>query len=65
MLVKRGVDEADKRGIISVLSATEKGLGCYLKNGFKLVSQVEMDLKPFGVDEVEIRRGMIRQPKSQ
>jgi GNAT superfamily N-acetyltransferase len=64
MLVRWGTDEADKRGIISVLQASQMGLGCYLKNGFEIVREVEMDLKPFGVDEIEIRRGMIRRPKT-
>lgn len=63
MLVKWGTDEADKRGIISVLVATQMGLGCYLKNGFEVVREDKMDLRPFGVDEVEIRRGMIRRSK--
>lgn len=63
MLVKWGIDEADQRGIISVLQASEMGLGCYLKQGFEVVKEVFMDLKPFGVDEVEVRRNMIRRPK--
>jgi hypothetical protein len=31
--------------------ASEAGLGAYLKHGFKVVREVEMDLKPYGLFE--------------
>lgn len=64
MLVKWGVDEADKRGVISVLQASDMGLGCYLKQGFEVVKEVRMNLKPYGIDEIEVRRDMMRQPET-
>jgi hypothetical protein len=63
MLVKWGTDKADKRGIISVSVATQMGLGCYLKNRFEVVREDEIKLTPFGVDEVDIRRVMVRRPQ--
>ena len=64
MLVKRVIDETDRRGIVSVLQASEMGIGCYRKVGFEVVSEVQIDLKPFGVDAVEVTRNMIRWPES-
>jgi len=63
MLVKWGCDRADERGLISVLMASETGLGLYLKHGFEVKKVNEFDLSPYGIDEVEVRRGMIRQPR--
>jgi hypothetical protein len=63
MLVKWGTDKADKRGIIGVLVATQMGQRCYLKDDFEVVREDEINLTPFGVDEVDIRRGMIRRRK--
>jgi predicted N-acetyltransferase YhbS len=65
MLVKWGCEKADERGIITVLQAAEAGLQLYLKNGFEIVREKPMDLRPFGVDETEIRRHMIRQPRKK
>jgi hypothetical protein len=63
MLVKWGCDKADERGLISVLQASQAGLNLYLKHGFEIKRIREFDLRPYGVDETEIRRGMVRQPK--
>lgn len=40
-------------------------MGVYLKHEFVVVKETLLDLKPFGVDEVEVRRGMIRPPKAK
>ena len=65
MLVKWGCDKADEYGIICALQASKKGEAVYTKHGFEIKSVREMDLKPYGVDEVELRRGMVRQPRSK
>lgn len=62
LLVKWGCHKADEHGLMTVLTASEAGLRVYLKHGFKVVKETHLDLRPFGVDETEIRRNMIRQP---
>lgn len=63
MLVRWGCEEADKRGMVANLMATQAGLSLYLKHGFRVVSETPLDLRPFGVDETELRRGMVRPAK--
>jgi hypothetical protein len=43
--------------------ASAAGLGLYLKYGFEVKMETPLDLRPFGVDETEIRRGMLREPQ--
>lgn len=61
-LVEWGTQRADQRGLKSVLMASEAGLGVYLKHGFKVVKEIEMDLRPYGVEATEVRRWMVREP---
>ena len=63
MLVKWGCDRADDHGIICVVQASEAGTALYTKHGFEIKEETELDLKPYGVDEIALRRGMIRQPR--
>ena len=63
LLVQWGCREADEKGIICVLTASAKGLPLYLKNGFEIKQVKELDLNPWGYNEVELRRYMIRQPQ--
>ena len=58
MLVDWGCKRADERGLISVLMASEAGLKLYERSGFELKMTIEMDLRPYGLDEIEIRRGV-------
>lgn len=61
-LVEWGIKRADECGLKSVLMASEAGLGVYLKHGFKVVKEIEMDLEPYGVEATELRRWMVRDP---
>lgn len=65
MLMKWGCDRADERRLISVLQASQAGLNVYLKHGFEIKMEVDLDLRPYGVDGFEIRRGMVRPPRWQ
>lgn len=62
LLIEWGTQRADERGLKCVLMASEAGLGAYLKHGFKVVREVEMDLRPYGVGATELRRWMVREP---
>ena len=62
MLVKWGCDKADELGIICALTASTMGEYVYKKHGFEVKLAVELDLSPFGGDETDVRRFMVRQP---
>lgn len=61
-LIEWGTKRADERGLKCVLMSSPSGLGVYLKHGFKVVKEVEMDLRPYGVESTETRRWMVREP---
>jgi hypothetical protein len=61
MLVKWGCDKAEELGIVAACTASAAGEAVYKKNGFEVKKAVELDLNPFGVDEVELRRFMVRE----
>nr|POE47622.1 hypothetical protein CFP56_00953 [Quercus suber] len=62
LLVKWGCDEADKRGLLCAMMSSEAAWKLYHKHGFEVKTEVGMDLTPFGIDAVDIRRGMLREP---
>lgn len=62
MLVEYGCQRADELGVITVLGASDKGKGLYLKHGFEVIDEQEFDLRPFGFDATETKRSMLRQP---
>lgn len=59
-----GCDKADAQGLVAVLHASPPGLRLYQSCGFKVVKEYAMDLRPYGVDASEPRRGMVRRPQS-
>ena len=63
MLVKWGCDQADELGIMCACTASTDGEYVYKKNGFEVKKAVELDLSPFGVNEIELRRFMVREPE--
>jgi hypothetical protein len=62
MLVEYGCRRADEQGVIAVLGASDMGKGLYLKHGFKIIKELEFDLRPFGFESTETRRSMMRMP---
>lgn len=42
--------------------ASEAGLSAYLKHGFEVVREVEIDLRPYGLEATELTRWMVREP---
>lgn len=65
MLIKYGCDVADEKGVLCALGASEAGYSLYMRHGFEIVEQNEMDLRPFGVDATELSRRMIRPAKQK
>jgi len=60
LLVRWGCARADELGIPCALTASAAGLQLYRREGFEVVMEKEMDLRPWGVEETEVRRGMVR-----
>lgn len=50
LLVKWGVEEADRRNVECYLEASPMGVPLYERYGFERVRDIELDLKPFGYD---------------
>jgi len=65
MLIKYGCDFADEHGILCALTSSEAGYSVYSRHGFEVKKVSDMDLRPYGVDKTEVRRGMIRPAKSR
>lgn len=63
MLLKWGCAKADEYKMISTLHASPAGIELYLRHGFEVVEEYEMDLRPWGVDDTTVRTGMVRKPK--
>jgi GNAT superfamily N-acetyltransferase len=54
MLVKWGVEQADRLGLLGYLEASGDGAPLYRKFGFEQVNSIEYDTRPFGGDTVDI-----------
>lgn len=63
MLVKSGCQRADEMGLPIILQASSAAAGLYRKNGFELVEETELDLRPWGFEYTEIRCGMMRRSR--
>ena len=62
MLLEKGAEIADREQLDSTLSASVTGLPLYRKVGFKEVEggACELDLRPFGGDEIQVNTIMMR-----
>lgn len=63
-MIKHGTDIADRIGAKSYLESTSKGLGLYLRHGWKVVDEMTVDMKPYGGKGIEVTKFMIRDPQS-
>jgi predicted GNAT family N-acyltransferase len=62
MLVKWGLDKADKAKLPAYLEASEEGRPLYAKMGFKPVEENYFDLAKFGYEGGELNTVMMRDP---
>ncbi|KXL46263.1 hypothetical protein M433DRAFT_65847 [Acidomyces richmondensis BFW] len=60
LLVQWGCARADELGIPCALTASAAGLRLYQREGFEVVMEKDMDLRPWGIEETEVRRAMVR-----
>lgn len=64
MLLKPGLETADKEGKRTYIEATREGLGLYVKLGWKQFDELVTDLVPYGGTVVGTTTLMMREPGS-
>lgn len=62
MLLKWGLERADRAGLPSYLESSEAGRRLYEKHGFETVKRVEFDLTNYGGQGSDFNTVMIRKP---
>jgi hypothetical protein len=63
MLLEDGLKLADRDGCKTYIEASAKGLGLYLKYGWKEVGEILVDTRPYGGEKIEITKCMMRDPQ--
>jgi hypothetical protein len=63
MLLEDGLALADRDGCKTYIEASAKGLGLYLKYGWKEIDDVKVDTRPYGGHSVESTKCMMRDPQ--
>lgn len=61
MLIRPGLEEADKAGAKSYVEASSAGLGLYLKHGWEPVDEMVIDMAKYGGGKVEREKFLIRE----
>jgi predicted GNAT family N-acyltransferase len=62
MLIKWGIEQADKAQLPTYLEASAEGRALYARFGFKEVEQHTFDMADYGGQGLEISTVMIRSP---
>ena len=62
MLVKSGLDIADRYGLRTYVMSEPAGLKVYLNHGFKLVETVSVDYPQYGGTEPLVEHFLVREP---
>jgi len=60
MLLEDGLALADRDGYKTYIEASAKGLGLYLKYGWKEIDDVKIDARPYGGHSIESTKCMMR-----
>jgi GNAT superfamily N-acetyltransferase len=63
MLLEDGLALADRDGCKTYIEASAKGLGLYLKYGWKEIDEVKVDTRPYGGHRIESTKCMMREPQ--
>lgn len=64
MLLEHVLAKVDKEGKNAYLEASAKGLGLYLKHGWKEIDEMLIDTKPYGGYAIEVEKIMFRDAKT-
>ena len=63
MLIKAGLDLADRDYAHTYIEASAKGLSLYLRHGWEPVGATTIDMRKYGGTEVVVEKTLIRKPK--
>lgn len=63
MLIRPGLEAADKAGAQTYIEASPKGYPLYRKFGWEDVDEIVIDLRPHGGDHIARQKLMMRQPE--
>lgn len=63
MLLEDGLALADRDGCKTYIEASAKGLGLYLKYGWKVIDDIKVDTRPYGGHSVDSTKCMMRDPQ--
>lgn len=63
VLLDHGLALADRDGAKTYIEASKKGVGLYLKRGWKRVGEIQTDMRPYGGQTIECTELMMRDPQ--
>lgn len=64
MLLEDGLALADRDRARTYIEASAKGLGLYLKYGWKEIDQITIDTRPYEGHQIECTKRMTRDPQA-
>ena len=64
MLIKPGLEAADKAGAKTYIEASPSGLPLYMKHGWEPVDEMVIDMRPHGGHQIEHQKLLIREPNA-
>ena len=64
MLIKAGLDMADRDGARTYIEASAKGLPLYLRHGWEPVGATTIDMRKYRGAEVVVEKTLIREPRT-
>ena len=62
MLIRPGLEAADKAGGKTYIEASPAGLGLYMKYGWEPVDELVIDMIPYGGEGIKCHKMLIREP---
>lgn len=64
MLIRPGLEAADKAGAKTFIEASRSGLPLYLKHGWEPVDEIVIDMRPHGGHEIMRHKSLMREAKT-
>lgn len=62
MLIREGLAAADRDNARTYIEASPKGLGLYIRHGWKIIDTIKMDMTPYGGNGMAVEELLIREP---
>ena len=64
MLIRPGLEAADKAGANTFIEASPSGLPLYLRHGWEPVDEIVIDMRPHGGHEIARQKSLMREAKA-